>query len=331
MGQIIRVRTAADLEGGELIPGSARLGADQIARDGPQETWTVRGTAGRIDAHASIWWRDVPVVDGRRTGWIGHYAARDGDSGRELLRHICGRLATEGCHDAVGPADGGLWRPHGLVVDRGPERPFLFDLSHPDEWPNHFRGAGFTPVAEYVSTVVDLGADDPRLQRASQRMAALGVRLRRFRLARVDDELRAMHTVVAAATAASPLESSVPVSKFLEFHRLLVAFLDPQHVILADYENRLVGFVFSAPDINERAWGKPQRTLVVRTVATVPDRVFEGLDVVLRAEAHRVARLGGFERAIQRCLPAAVASASANDAWPGRPIRRYALFGRAAQ
>jgi hypothetical protein len=72
----------------------------------------------------------------------------------------------------------------------------------------------------------------------------------------VDYEFKAMHTVLAAATASDLLASSMPVSKFLDFHRLLVAFLDPQHVILAEHDNRLVGFVFSAPDINERAWGR---------------------------------------------------------------------------
>jgi hypothetical protein len=329
MSQIIRVRSAADLDGGELIPGAARLTSEQIARDAPQETWILRDTGGRLDAHASIWWQDAAVDGDRRIGWIGHYAARDLDDGRQLLQHVSARLAAQGCTDAAGPADGGLWRPHGLVTERGAERVFLFDLSHPEEWPQHFRAAGFTPAVEYVSTAVDLSAEEPRLQRATQRMGALGVRLRRFRLARVDYEFKAMHTVLAAATASDPLASSMPVSRFLDFHRLLVAFLDPQHVILAEHDNRLVGFVFSAPDINERAWGKPQRTLVVRTVATVPDRVFEGLDIVLRAEAHRIGRLAGFERAIYRCLPAAVASRpSPNGVWPGQPIRRYALFGR---
>jgi hypothetical protein len=326
MGHCIRVRSAADLEGGELIPGAARLSADQLARDSPQETWVLRGSAGRVDGHASIWWQDAAVIDGRRCGWVGHYAARDEQAGKELLDHVSGRLAAEGCGAAIGPADGGLLRPHGLVVDHGRERVFLFDLSHPEEWPNHFWASGFAPILEYVSTVVDLAAEEPRAQRATQRMAALGVRLRRFRLARVEHEFRAMHTVVAAATASVPLASSVPVSKFLDLYRLLVAFLDPQHVILAEHDNRLVGFLFSAPDINERAWGKPQRTLVVRTVVTVPDRVFEGLDVVLRAEAHRVARLAGLERAIYAFLPAAGLATA--DAWPGRTIRRYALFGK---
>jgi hypothetical protein len=79
----------------------------------------------------------------------------------------------------------------------------------------------------------------------------------------VDYEFKAMHTVLAAATASDLLASSLPVSKFLDFHRLLVAFLDPQHVILAEHDNRLVGFVFSAPDINERAWGRaPKRPAV---------------------------------------------------------------------
>jgi hypothetical protein len=329
MGHLIRVRTAADLEGGELIPGAARLSAEQIARDAPQETWVVRGTAGRIDGHASIWWQDAAIIDGRRCGWVGHYAARDEESGRELLDHVSGRLATEGCGAAIGPADGGLLRPHGLVVDHGNERVFLFDLSHPEEWPNHFWASGFAPFVEYVSTTVDLAAEEPRLHRATQRMAALGVRLRRFRLARVEYEFRAMHTVVAAATASMPLALSVPVSKFMDLYRLLVAFLDPQHVIMAEHNSRLVGFVFSAPDVNERAWGKPQRTLVVRTVVTVPDRVFEGLDVVLRAEAHRVARLTGLERAIYAFMPPPAASpAAANGTWPGRTIRRYALFGK---
>jgi L-amino acid N-acyltransferase YncA len=324
----VRVMSFADLEG-ESIPGAPALDADRIAREAPQETWAIRGASGRIDARGSIWWRALPPRGDRQPGYIGHYAARAAAAGGRLLDHLCDRLAAEECTEAIGPIDGSTWRAYRLVIERGAEPEFLFDLSHPADWPDHFRAAGFTVLAEYVSTVIDdLSRDDPRLARVSARMQALGVRIRTFAPERARDELRALHELSLVAFRHALLFSPIALSDFLDVYRPWLSAIDPRHILMAEHEGRLAGVVFSTPDLRERAAGRPRRTLVVKTLAVRPDRRYAGLGALLLSESHRIAREAGLARAIHALMHVSNESRALSGHWQGRPIRRYALFTR---
>ena len=84
-----------------------------------------------VVARASLWWRDVPKLDGERLGVIGHFAAADQASAALLIPQLLDRLKKQGCTLAVGPMDGNTWRRYRFVTDTGHEPPFFWNRRTP--------------------------------------------------------------------------------------------------------------------------------------------------------------------------------------------------------
>ena len=329
MAQLTKIEHARDDETLARIAGALPLDGRTLARDGPDETWMVRDARGEGAAHGSIWWRDAPQLTGRRTGVIGHYAASDAASATHLLDHLCGRLASEGCVVAVGPMDGNTWRRYRFAVHRGDEPPFFMDVENPAEWLAHFRASGFDAIADYISTVVDdIAAADPRVPRVSARLDKLGVRIRELNQSQLDDDLRAIHVLSLRSFQDAFLYTPISESGFFALYRPLLPRVDPRLVLVAEHEDRLAGYVFTVPDLNERARGAPLRTLVVKTLAVLPDRAYAGLGAVLLARVHEHARQMGLDRAIHALMHVSNMSRALSGHWQGREIRRYELYGR---
>jgi GNAT superfamily N-acetyltransferase len=325
--ELTRIESLPDGEFVASIPGAPPLDGRTLARDAAGETWALRGSRGHA-AHGSIWWRDTPRLAGRRPGVIGHYAASDPASADHLLAHLCGRLAAEGCSVAVGPMDGTTWRKYRLVVDQG-EPPFFMDVDNPAEWPGHFRTAGFGAIAEYYSTVVDdISGDDPRVARVSERLRRLGVRIRGLDQARMDEDLRAIHALSVVSFRDAFLYSPISEPEFFSLYRPLLPSVDPRLVLLAEHAGGLAGYVFAVPDLNERARGSPLRTLVVKTLAVIPDRTYAGLGALLLARVHKNALEMGLHRAVHALMYGSNVSRALSGHWQARQIRRYQLFGR---
>jgi len=311
------------------IPGAPALDHMALARDRPQESWVLRRSSGTAVAHASLWWRETPSLDGRRTGLVGHYAAIDDIAAHRILDHACRRLAAEGCETAVGPMDGSTWRRYRLVVERGTEPPYFMEVDTPDEWADHFRSAGFSVTAEYLSTLVeDLAPQDPRVARVVRRLDQLGVAVRPLDRTHLDDDVRAIHALSLEAFRHAVLYSPISQEEFMSLYAPVLPRVDPRLVLLAEHGDRLAGYVFGVPDLNEAARGAAVQTLIVKTLAVHPDRAYAGLGAVLLSRVHESAAGMGLHRVIHALMHVSNQSRALSAHWRARPIRRYALFAR---
>jgi GNAT superfamily N-acetyltransferase len=328
-GRLTRIESLAKGEVAAAITGAPPLDEATLSRDAPEETWVLHDSRGLPAAHGSIWWRETPPLGGRRPGVIGHYAASDAETAGRLLERLSTRLAAEGCLVAVGPMDGTTWRKYRFVVDKGREPAFFLDVDNPDEWPEHFRRGGFAPVAEYFSTrVEDMSSQDPRVTRVSERLTGLGVRIRSLDPARMDEELRAIHALSAVSFRDAFMYSPISEEAFMSLYRPLLPRVDPRLVLMAEHEGRLAGYVFAVPDLNEAARGARVRTLIVKTLAVLPDRKYAGLGALLLARVHHNGLDIGLDRAIHALMFASNVSRALSGHWNGRQIRRYELFAK---
>ena len=329
MARLTRIGPSANGDVAAAVAGAPPLDGRTLVRDAPEETWVLQDQDGRPAAHGSIWWRNTPSLEGRRTGAIGHYAAVNAERAGHLLEHLCARLAAEGCAVAVGPMDGTTWRKYRFVVETSTEPGFFLDVDNPEAWPEHFRSAGFRPIAAYFSTLVEsLSGEDPRVARVSARLHDLGVRIRSVDPGRMDEELRAIHALSAVSFRDAFLYSPISDDAFLSLYRPLLPRVDPRLVLLAEHEGTTVGCVFAVPDLNEPARGVRLRTLVVKTLAVLPDRIYAGLGALLLARVHRQGLESGLDRAIHALMSASNLSRALSRHWDGRQIRRYELFAR---
>lgn len=222
--------------------------------------------------------------------------------------------------------DGSTWRGYRFVTEAGTEPPFLLEPAHPPEWPRWWQAAGFTPLAEYYSTVTpDLAPRDERVERAAARLRAQGIVIRPVDLADFEAELGRIHDVSTISFQPNFLYTPLPREEFLAQYRGLRAMLRPELLLLAERAGRPAGYVFVLPDLLAARRGEPVTTVIVKTLAVLPGRAYAGLGAVLLAEVHAAARRLGFRRAIHALMHETNTSRNLSAHYAAT-IRRYALL-----
>ncbi|HUQ83880.1 MAG TPA: hypothetical protein VM076_22210, partial [Gemmatimonadaceae bacterium] len=314
--------------GAHAVPaGWPQLSADEIAAHAPDASFVVTEGA-ELRARCSVWWRDVPPYEAERLGVIGHYGATNEADGVAVLEAALGGLAQRGCTFAVGPMDGNTWRRYRLVTDRGTEPPYFLEPTNPDDWPAHYTAAGFTPLANYFSALnTDLSRRDQRIPAVAERLTALGVTIRQIDLDQFDRDLERVYGVAEVAFREAFLYTPLPQAAFAMQYQRIRQYLRPELVLLAEHDERTIGFAFTIPDVLELARGEPPRTGILKTLAVLPDRTYAGLGSLLSDRTHAAASALGFQRVIHALMHESNKSRNIS-AHTGAPLRRYALFGR---
>jgi predicted N-acetyltransferase YhbS len=261
-------------------------------------------------------------------GLIGHYAAHDDRAADELLTRACRELQTRGCTLAVGPMDGSTWNDYRFVTHFGNEPRFWLEPFNPPAWPHHFVRNGFRPVARYFSALNSrLQHRDCGLDRVARRMGAEGVRIRPITEQAFDEDLRAVLQVARAAFRGHLLYSDRDEDDFVEQSRRLQRLVPLGLSWLAQHCDRVVGFVFATPDLLERSLQGSIDTIIIKTLAVLPERSYAGLGQVLLAHAQQHALELGYSRAIH-ALMRDVGSMRRLSGRYARPFRGYTLFAK---
>jgi GNAT superfamily N-acetyltransferase len=327
MSHFISPRTPSELEEFCSLPGLSPLTLDLIARQRPEASWMLRTTDGAVAARCSLWWSGTPEYEGRRLGYIGHYAARDAGAAAELLHRACEQLGPH-CDLAIAPIDGNTWNRYRLLTERGTEPVFFLEPDNPDEWPAHFTDNGFMPLANYFSALnEDLNRPDPRTGALMRRLSDRGLRLRRLNMDRFEEELRALCRLALASFQRNFLYTPISEEDFLAQYLPIRPYLRPELVLLAEKESRLVGFILAVPDLLPSRRGQSIDTVILKTVAVDPEQAGDGLGTLLMAHCQDEAARLGYRRAIHALMYEANNSRRISS-HTARTIRRYTLFAR---
>lgn len=279
--------------------------------------------AGSIVAHCRLWWKTAPLLDGKKSGVLGAYEAESDSAAAELLKGAFSELLAKGMQTVIGPMNGSTWRSYRWVTEVGSEPPFFLEPRQPLEYVGQFRKAGFVPLAEYFSALADdLSIGDERLERAAARLAALGVTLRTLDLGCFEEELRRIYEVSVVGFADNFLYTPLPWEAFRAIYQPLSGRLDARLIWLAEWDERVVGYVFGFPDY---AASDPGRTMILKTVVALPERKLAGLGALLVGKFHEAAKEVGARRVIHALMHESNNSRNLSGIY-AKTMRRYTLF-----
>ena len=299
-----------------------------IARQAPEGMFLITDPANKSVARCSMWWTSPPLLEGRRVGYIGHFAALDASAATVMLESASEHLQSQGCTQAIGPIDGNTWQRYRLITERGSEPAFFLEPDNPDGWPVMFNAAGFTPLANYYSAVnEDLPAADPRIPAIEQRLHELGITIRALDVSQFEEELSKVHALSLLTFRNNFLYSPISAVDFLEQYSAIRTFIRPELALLAEKEGQLIGFMFAIADFLRGKRGEPMDTVILKTLAVHPDHGGLGLGSVLMARAHEAARQLGFKRAIHALFHESNRSGRISG-HTARVFRRYTLFAK---
>lgn len=327
MEELIAIDTSTEPRPAGSGPVSP-LDPQELVRHAPDGHCVLLRENGETSARGSLWWRRGPSLPGEELGMIGHYAARDGFAARKLLRLACDELRARGCTLAVGPMDGSTWRHYRLLTERGSEPVFFLEPDNPNDWPGHFLESGFEPLAVYFSAMTaDLRPCDPRVPEIKKRLESQGVHIRPLDTERLDDEFRRIHTVSLASFRNNFLYGSISEPEFREQYSRILPFLRPELVLIAEQGEKALGFIFALPDLLQARRGQAINTVIIKTLAVLPERAHAGLGSLLLARCQEVARDLGYGRAIHALMHETNYSRNLSRRY-ANTMRRYTLFAR---
>lgn len=281
-----------------------------------------------LAGQCSLWWDKTPALPGHRVGAIGHYAATDAAAGEQILDRACEELAENGATIAIGPMDGNTWRRYLSIVDRGSEPLFFLEPDSPDSLPQHFLARNFKEIARYSSAVnPDLTQVSDRLERVGDRLEKLGVKIRSLEIDRFETELHKIYRVITIGFRNNFLYSPLSESEFVQQYLKLRPYIRPEFVLLAERDRETVGFLFAVPDWLQAERDAAINTIIIKTTAILPQRLYAGLGHLLIAKCQETAKEMGYTRAIHALMQEGSYFYNISRHY-AKTIRRYALFGK---
>ena len=281
-----------------------------------------------IIGRCSLWWKNTPPYLNHRVGFIGHYAVQDAATATRLLQQACEQLAAFGCTLAIAPIDGNTWQRYRLLTKRGTHPVFFLEPDNPDDWPSHFLDQGFTPLAQYSSALnSNLSYVDPRLERVESRLHKAGVEIRPLNLQRIEQELHGIYQVAIASFRSNFLYTPITEAAFVAQYLPLLPYLNPELILIAEDNHKPVGFLFAIPDWLQAQRGENVNTIIIKTVAVLPKRIYAGLGNLLVAKCQTRAYEKNFTRAIHALMHDANPSRNLSRRY-AQTIRRYTLFAK---
>ncbi len=328
MEKLIRIENREQLRQVEGVAGLTPFDPEDLVRHSPDGHWVLLRKEGEAVGRCSLWWRRTASLPGHRLGVIGHYAARDPAAAGRLLRHACEELRARGSSLAVGPMDGNTWRRYRLVTERGKAPSFFLEPDNPDDWPGHFLDNGFTPLAHYTSAINDdLSHEDPRTEDVANHLVAQGLRIRPLDLQRLEKDLHGIYVVSTVSFWHNFLYTSIDEAEFSAQYRQILPCVRPELVLIAELRGRPIGFLFALPDLLQARRGQAIDTVILKTVAVLPERANAGLGSLLVARGHQAARRLGYTRAIHALMHESNGSCNISRQY-AHTFRRYSLFAK---
>jgi GNAT superfamily N-acetyltransferase len=326
-GSQFRPTPAADLASFCTLAGLSALTPESVTRHQPAASWVVL-EGDDVAGRCSLWWQNTPAYSGHRLGLIGHYAVRDADAAAAVLRLACEQLRVHGCTLAVGPVDGTTWNRYRLVTERGDEPMYFLEPDNPDDWPDHWLTAGFTPLSQYFSAVTtSLGEVDPRMPDIVRRMGEQGITVRPLDVSRFEEDLRRIHTLSLLSFKDNFLYSPITEADFLAQYLPLRPHVRPELVMLLEQGSELVGYLFGVPDLLQAKRGLPIDTTIIKTIAVHPRLLGQGLGVFVMGRFQQLSAELGYRRVIHALMQEDNRSRRISK-HNARTIRRYTLYAR---
>ena len=281
-----------------------------------------------VVGRCSLWWEKTPSLPNHQVGLIGHYAVNDAEAATHLLDAACSQLNASGCTLAVAPMDGNTWNSYRLLVERGKHPVFFLEPDNPDDWQQHFSDRQFKIIANYSSALnTNLAQTDHRLQKVSQRLNHLGVSIRSVDLHCFELELHQIYDVAIQSFRQNFLFTSISETEFMTRYCSLLPYVQPELVLIAEHNHNPVGFIFAIPDFLQKMRGETINTIIIKTVAIIPNRIYAGLGNLLVAKCQQIAHNLGYSQAIHALMHDSNSSVNLSQHY-AQPIRQYSLFAK---
>jgi GNAT superfamily N-acetyltransferase len=280
---------------------------------------------GEVLARLSLW-KSENEIFGKKTGYIGHFAAKNKEAGLFLTDYIKKRAKEYGFEYLIGPLDGNTWQKYRFVTGNN-ENPFFMEPQNPLEWPEIFRESGFEVIAEYYSLRVEEPEKKNRLTEKIRKIKFYSdVEIKSVNKENFEKYINEIYDISIKAFKNNFLYSEISREEFLNSYLRIESIVDCELVYIAYKNKKPAGFLFGIPDYNEKTAGKEIKTAILKTLAVDPEYGSFGLGTVLVEEFHKTALRKGYKSVIHALIYKDNMTKKMSEKY-GEVMRKYHLYG----
>ena len=291
----------------------------------------IRITEDFIDtASATCFYSRTPEVDGKHIGAIGELKMDNKEVGLELLNKCEEIFKEKGISKIVAPMNGNTWKQYRTIKESTDEPPFLMENVSPIEFNEIFVSAGYYETGTYTSTkgkISDFYNEDV-LDEIEKIIKDEGITIRILDKTNGVEDLRKIYNVSVKSFARNPFYTPIEERDYLEQYTNYLDKVDEDFILLAEKEGREVGFLFAIPNLIEIQTKGKIESLILKTIAVLPEYESLGIGNVMTRMIARKAIDKGYKNWIFAFMYKDNTSQKLAQRNGTHVIREYALYGK---
>ncbi len=280
---------------------------------------------GTVLARVSLWDAENKMQN-KKTGYIGHFAAKSKEAGLFLIKYINKRAKEYGLEYLIGPLDGNTWQQYRFMVEDN-KNSFFLEPYNPLLWPEIFTESGYKVIGEYYSLKI---SEPEKKFRVSERIKKIkfysDLEIKKADKENFDKCINEIYDISVKAFRNNFLYSEISREDFLSLYLKIKDIIDFDFVYIVYKGNKPAGFAFGIPDYNERMYKNKIETVILKTLAVNPEYQNFGLGTVLLEKFHKTAVDKGYKNIIHALIHQNNMSGKISGKY-GEIMRKYHLYG----
>lgn len=281
-------------------------------------------------ATATCFFKNTPKVEGKPIGTIGEMKMDNKEVGIELLKKCEEIFKEEGISKVVAPMNGNTWKQYRTLKNSSGEPNFLMENVSPKEFNEIFEEAGFSETGTYTSTKGEISKyyNDEVLDEIEQMIEREGIKIRHLNKEKGVEDLREIYNVSVQSFARNPFYTPISEKDYMEQYTNYLDKVDEELILIAEKDGKEVGFLFAIPNLIEMQTKGKINTLILKTIAVLPEYEDLGLGNVMTRRIAKLAIDKGYRDWIFAFMYKDNTSQKLAKRNGTSIIREYALYGK---
>ncbi len=224
-------------------------------------------------ARATCYFKDTPKIDNRNIGCIGEFETETEEAGFQVIEKCEEILKEQGVKFIAAPMNGNTWKKYRTLKYTNGESLFVLENVNPIEHNEILKKAGFKELYTYTSNkgLIENAYKSESLNFAEENIKQENIKIRKFDKQNYLEDLKKIYNISKLSFCRNPFYTPIEESEFLKQYEPYIDMCDEDFILIAEKEGEEVGFVFCIPNFNVAKEGKKIKTLVLKTIAVLPE------------------------------------------------------------
>ncbi len=281
-------------------------------------------------AKATCYYKDTPKYNEKEIGTIGEFEAVSKEAGVEILKR-CEEILKEKCIEMiVAPMNGTTWKQYRTLKYSNGDPFFILEKVNSSEYNDMLKEAGYKELHTYSSTKGKIAQAyiSDTFEIIEESLKEEGITLKNFNKKDYMNDLKKIYNISVKSFSRNPFYTPITENEFLKQYIAYIQMVDEELILIAQKGEKEIGFVFCIPDFNELQTKGKVTTLVLKTIAVLPEYEDYAIGNVMLNKIRKIAIDKGFDDWIFAFMFSDNTSQKMAKRNNTNTIREYALYGK---